>query len=84
MFKINILNGNLVKIDRTYLINQDLAIGWDGRTFTSKITDSNNYSSNYYILRDLSNSNNVVVGFGFDNDGLYALVDSTKIYILTK
>lgn len=70
-------------VKKNNLDNQQLLIGWNGETFTAKIIDTNNKDHDYLIVRNLSDTN-YVKGLGFDTNGLYALVDSTKIYITTK
>lgn len=71
------------KIDNAMTDGHVIGIGWNGSTFTSKITSPTGVISNYRILRDLSTSNSVY-GFGYDAGGLYFSVDSSKIYIQTR
>lgn len=52
-------------------------------SFTAKITDSSGVEHNYNLLRNMG-SPCIVYGFWFDDNGLYAQVDTTRAYIVTK
>ena len=79
---IGVNNSSLVGKD-TSLDSQDLKLGWDGISFTAKIIDGNSVDHDFNLLRNTS-SDNTVYGFGFDEGGLFAIVDGSRIYITTK